>query len=311
MGSAGLHQGFGESLKRPWEEFVTEFLEKKASRHPLPTQVAYRMCINSFTRTAKPERLGDVTVPKLDEFVVARLQDGVAAATVNKELRHLRAVMKWAKLRHYIPTSPDFSGLYVRIDAKQPTTIPEDDFMSMVMALRKRSLELVHRPASWWKIFLYVAHYLGLRRGEILGLEWGQVSFATLEVTVTAETSKGRKDRVLPMSVELLTLLAQWKKLQKKVLATDKVLPWPCRTWRQLYNDWHAIQTAAGIPEGEHYVPKNCRSSCASELIASGVPTAVVKDFLGHASVTTTEKYYINTRPELRTAANARKVKLA
>ena len=62
--------------------------------------------------------------------------------------------------------------------------------------------------------------------------------------------------------------------------------------------------------QSKHYVPKNCRSSCASELIAAGVPTVVVKDFLGHASVTTTEQYYINTKPALRSAAVARKVRL-
>ncbi len=50
--------------------------------------------------------------------------------------------------------------------------------------------------------------------------------------------------------------------------------------------------------------------ACASELIAANVPTVVVKDFLGHASVTTTETYYCNTKPSLRAAANARKVRL-
>jgi len=56
--------------------------------------------------------------------------------------------------------------------------------------------------------------------------------------------------------------------------------------------------------------PGDSRSSCASELIAANVPTVVVKDFLGHESVTTTETYYCNTKPALRSAANARKVRL-
>ena len=40
------------------------------------------------------------------------------------------------------------------------------------------------------------------------------------------------------------------------------------------------------------------------------MPAVVVKDFLGHASVATTENYSINTKPALRTAAAARKVRL-
>ena len=40
------------------------------------------------------------------------------------------------------------------------------------------------------------------------------------------------------------------------------------------------------------------------------VPTVVVKDFLGHATVATTENYYINTKPAMRAAAQARKVQV-
>jgi integrase len=159
-------------------------------------------------------------------------------------------------------------------------------------------------------MFLYIAYYLGLRRGEILGLTWGRVYLDTLEVRVLAPTSKGRSERVVPISPEMGGMLQQWKSQQTNVGPKDPVLPWPYDTYRKLYDDWHRIQKAAGIADGEHYVPKNCRSTCASELIAANVPTVVVKDFLGHASVATTEGYYINTKPALRAAATARKVLL-
>lgn len=180
----------------------------------------------------------------------------------------------------------------------------------MVGALRKPDLALKRRSPEWWRVFLYVAYYLGLRRSEMLGLTWSHISFDTLEVRVMAASSKGRKERVVPMAPELSKVLSQWRENQGKVKSSDEVLPWPYDTYRQLYEDWHAIQEAAGIPEGEHYVPKNCRSTCASELIAANVPTVVVKDFLGHATVGTTENYYINTKPALRAAAGARKVRL-
>ena len=95
-----------------------------------------------------------------------------------------------------------------------------------------------------------------------------------------------------------------------QVVSCGGSLGWPYDRLDNIYDDWHAIQKAAGIADGEHYVPKNCRSTCASGLIAANVPTVVVKDFLGHATVATTENYYINTKPALRAAANARKVRL-
>jgi integrase len=40
------------------------------------------------------------------------------------------------------------------------------------------------------------------------------------------------------------------------------------------------------------------------ELIAANVPVGVVKDFLGHATVATTENYYVNSKPAMRAADN-------
>jgi integrase len=131
-----------------------------------------------------------------------------------------------------------------------------------------------------------------------------------MEIRVLAPTSKGRKERVVPIAQAMAELLREWRESQRPTSVNEEVLPWPYDTYRALYEDWHTIQTKAGIPEGQHYVPKNCRSACASELIAAGVPTVVVKDFLGHASVTTTENYYINTTPALRAAATAREVRI-
>ena len=293
-----------------WEEFVELFLEKHAARKPSTTLCVYRQCLNAFTEVVKPKKLAKVGHAVLEDFADKRLRLGNAPATVNRDLRHVRAALRWAKRRGLIPDAPDFKGVFLREDRKTPTIIPEEDFMAMVGALRKPDLILKRRSADWWRVFLYVAHYLGLRRSEILGLTWGRVSFDTLEVRVLAATSKGRKERIVPIAPELGNVLKQWQDQQGKVKSTDPVLPWPYDTYRQLYEDWHLIQTAAGIPDGEHYVPKNCRSTCASELIAANVPTVVVKDFLGHATVATTENYYINTKPALRAAANARKVRL-
>jgi integrase len=157
---------------------------------------------------------------------------------------------------------------------------------------------------------LYASYYLGLRRGELLGLTWSRVSLEAEEIHVIATTSKGRKERVVPLAAELVKMFKQWRDSQAPVNLKCEVLPWPYDSYRGLYEDWHAIQTRAGMPEGQHYVPKNCRSTCASDLIARQVPTVVVKDWLGHAGVTTTERYYINTKPALRSAADKQEIRL-
>jgi integrase/recombinase XerD len=254
------------------------------------------------------KQVSQIQIATLEDFIHARLRQGVASATINRDLRHVRVVLKWAKRRGLINEAPDFTGMFIKEDQKDPTIIPEEDFLALVATLRKPDLPLKIRPAAWWRIFFYVTYYLGVRRGEALGLSWGSITFDAHEVRVHAPTSKGRRERVVPMAPDLTQILAVWKAECSETGPLDPVLPWPYDTLRPLYNDWHLIQDAAGIPEGQHYVPQDCRSSCASELTARDVPTVVVRDFLGHANVSTTERYYINTKPALRAAANVRPI---
>jgi integrase len=290
-----------------WDEFVLEFLEKHASRKAVTTQGAYADCLAIFGRTAKPRQLSAINIGMLEDFANNRLEE-VKPATVNKELRHLKAALKWATKREYIDKVPDFGGVFIRVDQEPPTIIPEGDFKTIVASLNKPELKLKMRSRGWWKAFLYLAYYLGLRRGELLGLEWKHVDLAARELRVSARTSKGRKFRVLPIAEELATVLEAWKQEHQSSTKDGQVLPWELDSYRQIYIDWHEILNTAGIPKDEQYVPHDCRSSCASALIGAGVPTVVVKDVLGHQSIATTERYYINTEPALRAAVLRRKV---
>jgi integrase len=246
----------------------------------------------------------------LEDFVNARLDAKASPNTINKELRHIKVALRWAWKRDLLSRVPDLGCVFIRVERKQPVIIPETDFVAMAEALKQPGLNLEFRSPAWWQVFLYLAFYVGLRRGEILGLCWEHIRFDAMEMLVSANTSKGRKDRVVPFNQELGTILLEWRAIQTTIPIRGEVLPWEKDSLRQLYVDWHAIQKAAGIPDGRHYVPKNCRSSCASALIAAGAPTVVVKDILGHATVATTETFYINTTPALRSAIAARTIRV-
>lgn len=209
-----------------------------------------------------------------------------------------------------IEKAPDFHGLFVRVPKKTPVVVPEADFLAMVSATESPHTKLDKRTGDWWRTFLYLAYYLGLRRGELLALSWRDIDFEHQELKVMASTSKGRKDRVLPLSPSLSNLLRDWRSRCQGPGKAEPVLAWPYDNDRGLYDDWAAIQDAAGIPKDQRYVPKNLRSSCASALIASQVPTIVVKDILGHATVATTENYYVNTEPARRAVADVRPIRL-
>ena len=311
-----LEQRLGATENPPargvsWDEFAATYNRLQLSRKPPTTAHAYRSSLETFAAVAQPQELAAVTVASIEDFADQRLRQGLAPATVNRDLRHLKASMRWAARRGMIDAAPDFHGVFVREVRTPPTTVPEEHFLAMVRATETPTTPFVRRSGEWWRTFLYVSYYLGLRRGETLALTWEDVRLENRELRVKAPTSKGRKDRVLPLSEGLLQVLTDWRTACSPANSQQLVLAWPLDTMGPFYDEWRTLLAAADLPDSVHYTPKDFRSTCASALIASNVPTVVVKDFLGHASVATTVSYYINTEPALRAIAEVRPVKFS
>ena len=58
------------------------------------------------------------TAATLQDFVIARRKAKVKPPTTIKDLRAVRASLKWAEDRNYIPKCPKFKGVFVREDVK-------------------------------------------------------------------------------------------------------------------------------------------------------------------------------------------------
>jgi integrase len=142
---------------------------------------------------------------------------------------------------------------------------------------------------------------VGGRRGELLGLTWQRINLAKKEVLVSCETSKGRKDRLLPLVGDLGEELAAWKQSQDAA-PEDPVFPLSVGL-RQIYDDWWMLCKSAGVGVVKF---KHFRSTCASELLMSGASTVTAKEFLGHSTTLVLERHYANVLPGLRKAAEAR-----
>ncbi|WP_390889000.1 tyrosine-type recombinase/integrase [Rhodopirellula halodulae] len=300
-----------------WQDLKKQFLEHAEATKRPKTAVAYRINLKHFTDFIGKKFLHEITSADLLQFAAHRRQqkrsrhstETVSDATVNKDLRGIRAALNFAVDCGYIPQAPSFRGVQLRESRPSPVVVAPDYRRKFEEALNDPELKLKFRSAQWWRFLFRTIEELGVRFGEALGIQWGKVNLGAAEIIVEAESSKGRRYRTLPLSAELVAVLRSWK---PRGAADDAlVFPWGQEvgqaTRRNLYREWHRIRKAAGIPDSAKFVPKSLRSTCGSEMIASGAPTVVVKDFLGHASVTTTESHYINTGSSLRAASERRR----
>jgi integrase/recombinase XerD len=144
------------------------------------------------------------------------------------------------------------------------------------------------------KAFLMTVYSAGLRVTEACTLRArGGIDRARMQLRVTG---KGSKERVLPLSPQLLTVLEQyWRKERQGrpghdapwlFIGEEAGAPMAKTCGQHIYN--RAVKKS-GVPRkgGIHIL----RHSFATHLIESGVELPLVQRWLGHSSLMTTARY--------------------
>ena len=142
-----------------------------------------------------------------------------------------------------------------------------------------------------WDAMVALLLYAGLRASEVRTLEWNQVQGDWLMVE-----GKGGKQRMLPIAPEAATPLRAWR---SECTDARWVFPSPRVPDQPLSDGWlrrkvRDIGHAAGIT-GLH--PHALRHTAATALLEHGADVRTVQEFLGHASLQTTQ-IYTRVRPE-------------
>lgn len=138
----------------------------------------------------------------------------------------------------------------------------------------------------------------GLRVGELASLDVRDVDLRAREVRVWG---KGSKERVVPLPAAAREALAAWLDLRRRPGVLSEPLftvlrgaapPGP-RARRLSERDARRLLAArarrAGVAEGVH--PHRLRHSYATHLLDMGADLREIQELLGHASLSTTQKY--------------------
>ncbi|MCF3104521.1 site-specific integrase [Streptomyces roseoverticillatus] len=168
-----------------------------------------------------------------------------------------------------------------------------------------------------------LAASLGLRRGEILGLSWGDVDLDRRTLSVRsqlqrvqkelyADTTKNRRSRVIPLPLICIAPL-RWQRLRQKAQQVAAGTDWlndgdyvfTTRTGRpieprNLSRSFERIGQRAGLPRIRLH---DARHGCASLLFAAGVQPRVVMEILGHSQIAVTMNVYTHVSEDSRREA--------
>ncbi len=167
--------------------------------------------------------------------------------------------------------------------------------LPVVLSPEEVALLLAHAPNLKYRAALSVAYGCGLRVSEIAHLKVADVDSARMLIRV--EQGKGRKDRYVMLSPDLLDLLRQWwlVKRSRGWLFPGQQPVQPITT-RQLDRACRAAAQAARLDK--RVSMHTLRHSFATHLLERKTDIRVIQVLLGHKKLDTTALY---TRVALKT----------
>ena len=147
------------------------------------------------------------------------------------------------------------------------------------------------------RLLLSIGYGAGLRAGEVLRLRVKHID--SEQNVIRVEQSKGRKDRLVMLSPEILALLRQWWTVRPKrwdgEVPVQERLVFPGRRPgeplcpRQLNRIFHETADAAGIRKAVNL--HSLRHSFATHLFDRGEDIRKIQALLGHDKLETTARY--------------------
>ena len=180
------------------------------------------------------------------------------------------------------------AGLY---HLREPEKIP------LVMSPDETRRLLAVASSLKARVALSLGYGCGLRASEIVRLKVKHIDSA--QKIIRIEQSKGRKDRNVMLSPEMLDLLRQWWKVRPTrddaAVAPGERWLFPGRqrgrptTTRQLGRLFHEAADGAGIRKGVSL--HTLRHSFATHLLERGSDIRIIQALLGHDKLETTARY--------------------
>ena len=214
-----------------------------------------------------------------------------AARTRARALASVRAFYRHLVRTGRLASSPAAAVRSPKLPQTLPRVLPVDEVFAL-LAVPGRDGPLALRDRALFEL-LYGS---GLRVSEACGLDLDRLDLRSGTVRVLG---KGRKERICPMNAPTVTALRTWLERRGQLLARPARGQDPHAvflnhrggrlTSRSVAR--HLEATVDRLALQRRVSPHALRHSFATHLLAGGADVRVIQELLGHASLSTTQRY--------------------
>lgn len=242
-------------------------------------------------------RLGFIRRKHIVTFLEKLQERDISKNTIHSYIKILNAILNYAVKNKHIFRNP-CKGISVKSGKTRAGTFTEEEIKTLLNYIEKE-YSLIYLP-------VYLSVNTGMRRGEVLGLKWENVSFPKNEILVSNNLIRTCKSqiylkepkttagfRTIAISEEVAQELRKTKEENKSEYV---VVGWDGKYMDPQYltNNFSKAVNGSGVTKRRFH---DLRHTHASFLLAAGVSIKLISARLGHSDIETTLRIYSHLLP--------------
>lgn len=234
-------------------------------------------------------KIRDLTSGRMETYQQQRLQEPspvypgktITPATVNRELACIKTMLNRAVRHGKLDVNPI-------ADVRK---LQENNIRMRV--LKQEEFEQLYKSCeSHLKPIVLTAYYTGMRRSEILGLTWKEVDMRQGFIRLSADKTKTKADRSVPLHPRVESLL----KAMPRALHTSRVFLRRGKHFDDIKHSFRAACMRAGI---ENFTFHDLRHCAINNLRQAGNDYFKIMAMSGHKTMSVFKRYNMVTEEEL------------
>lgn len=277
-------------------EFISYLQAEK--RFSALTVEAYQRDMAQFAGYLKAEyELEDLTQvekPMVKSYIVRMKEKGLVNRSINRKISTLRTFYKYCLRENLMEKSPMTGIKALKLPKTLVKFVSEGDINKVSFG------DEADFPTCRDRLLFELLYQTGMRQAELRGLQDGDVDRSGMLLKVHG---KRNKDRFVPLSREMVNMIAQYQTLRDATFPTkaDNLMlndRGEAMTPSFVYNKVHHM--LEGVTSLKQKSPHVLRHTFATHLLDEGASLVAIQKLLGHEDLATTQIYAHNTIEQLK-----------
>lgn len=292
-------------MKKTIDQLFEEYIQQCQYMGKLRPETlrGYRACFRTLQKICPDTSLENLSPTKMTDFfrklekrerIVGKgiLKTGIKNSTVATYRNKLDRFFKWLRVNKHIQLDPFLGIPYPDVNYSDRKYLSRENvekiFSAISLNMQWQSTFVKRRNLAIFGVLLNC----GLRKGELAGIHLLDVDFDHKELKVRAESSKSKRDRIVPLNSMVTGFLKEYLEERRKRHCTSEYL------W--VANGGDTKFTANGLKHlfalvlresGVKFTPHQFRHTFAVNILNSGADIYKLKQLLGHKDIRMTCVY--------------------